>query len=262
MREVDARLVVGNWKMNLTQAEARHLAAAVATALRTQSVSAEVVLCPAYPLLSVVREALRGSSMLLGAQDLFWEEHGAFTGKVSGSMLRDAGCEYCIVGHSECRGRFGRSSYDAQTLAFFSDTDETVRRKFSAAIHAGLRPILCVGETAEERAMGMADEVVEAQLNGVLLGLRGDASYCAVAYEPVWAIGTGDVCDPDEAERMAGVIRDVLERRRLQSARVLYGGSVTPENAPALFAKPAIQGALVGGASLKAEQFLSIVKAA
>ncbi|MEW5883373.1 MAG: triose-phosphate isomerase [Armatimonadota bacterium] len=262
MRESDARLVVGNWKMNLTQAEARHLAAAVATALRAQSPPAEVALCPAYPLLGVVRDALRGTNVRLGAQDLFWEERGAFTGKVSGAMLRDAGCEYCIVGHSECRGRFGKSSFDAQTLEFFSDTDDTVRRKFAAALDAGLRPILCVGETAEERAQGVADGVVEEQVNGVLLGLRGDASHCAIAYEPVWAIGTGNVCDPDEAERMAGVIRGVLERRRLQSVRVLYGGSVTPENAPALFAKPGIQGALVGGASLKVEQFFNIVKAA
>jgi triosephosphate isomerase len=262
MREADARLVVGNWKMNLTQAEARHLAAAVAVGLRAQSPVAEVVVCPSFTLLGVVREALRGSSVRLGAQDLFWEERGAFTGKVSPQMLRDAGCEYCIVGHSECRGRFGQTSYDADTLKFFSDTDATVRRKFAAALEAGLRPILCVGETADERAKGMADEVVEAQVNGVLLGLRSDATQCAIAYEPVWAIGTGDVCDPDEAERMAGVIRDVLERRRLQSVRVLYGGSVTPDNAAALFAKPGIQGALVGGSSLKADQFLNIVRAA
>lgn len=262
MKEADARLVVGNWKMNLTQAEARHLAAAVAVGLRAQPPAAEVVLCPAFPLLGVVREALRGSNVRLGAQDVFWEERGAYTGKVSPHMLRDAGCEYCIVGHSECRGRFGASKYDAETLKFFSDTDEIVRRKFAAALEAGLRPILCVGETAEERAMGLADEIVEAQVNGVLLGLRGDASRCAIAYEPVWAIGTGDMCDADEAERMAGVIRDVLERRRLQSVRVLYGGSVTPENAAALFAKPGIQGALVGGSSLKADHFLNIVRAA
>lgn len=262
MKESGARLIVGNWKMHLSQAEARHLAAAIATALRVQSPSAEVALCPAYPLLGVVRDALRGTNVHLGGQDLFWESQGAYTGKVSGAMLRDAGCEYCIVGHSECRGRFGRSQYDERTLQFFSDTDETVRRKFAAALEAGLQPILCVGETAEERLQGRADEVVEAQVNSVLLGLRGDASRCAIAYEPVWAIGTGNVCDPDEAERMAGVIRGVLERRRLRQARVLYGGSVTPENAPALFAKSGIQGALVGGASLKVEQFLSIVKSA
>lgn len=261
MSDSSARLVVANWKMNLTQAEARHLAAAVATALRAQAPKAEVVLCPAYPLLGVVREALRGTNLRLGAQDLFWEEQGAYTGKVSGAMLRDAGCDYCIIGHSECRGRFGRTSYDAQTLKFFSDTDETVRRKVVAALNAGLRPILCVGETAEERAQGIADEVVETQVNSVLLGLRSDASQSAIAYEPVWAIGTGDVCDPDEAERMIGVIRTVLERKRLDTVRVLYGGSVTADNASDLFAKPSIQGALVGGASLKAEQFLNIVRA-
>jgi len=244
----------------MDQASARHLAAAVATAVKAESLGADVVLCPPYTLLHPVREALSGSSVRLGAQDVFWEEKGAFTGKISAAMLQDVGCGYCIVGHSECRGRFGAGAVEPRLTGYFSDNDETVRLKFAALLRYGIQPILCVGETEQERKEGLADQVVHDQVSRVLVGLAQDVSAAAIAYEPVWAIGTGQNCEPEEAARMAGRIREILDRFRQSRIRVLYGGSVTPENAGALFAYEEIEGALVGGASLRVDSFLQIVR--
>ncbi|GIV01729.1 MAG: triosephosphate isomerase [Fimbriimonadales bacterium] len=254
------RLIVGNWKMNLDQAGARHLAAAIATAAKAETHFSNIVICPPYTLLHAAKEAVAGSTIRLGAQDVFWEEKGAFTGKISPGMLVDAGVDYCIVGHSECRGRFGAGAVEPRLARYFADDDETVRLKFSALLKHGIKPILCVGETEQERKEGRADQVVHDQVSRVIVALAEDATGAAVAYEPVWAIGTGQVCDPEEAARMAARIREILDRCRQTGIRVLYGGSVTPENAEALFAHEEIQGALVGGASLRVDSFTTIVR--
>jgi len=212
----------------------------------------EVVLCPPFTALGVVAPALRGSRVALGAQDVHWERQGAFTGEVSAEMLADAGCAWVIVGHSERRTLFG-------------ETDETVRRKAEAVLAAGMRPIVCVGETLAERDAGITDEVVERQVRGGLAGLEG-LDRVVVAYEPVWAIGTGRTATAEQAQdchahirRLLGEIGGAGVAGRL---RIQYGGSVKPENAAELFGRPDVDGGLIGGASLDAVAFLRIVGAA
>lgn len=235
--------------MNLTIPAAVSLAEAAMAAAR-KAPSVEVVVFPSFVALRPVFDAIHGGPLGLGAQDVFWKESGAYTGEVSPSMLSDAGCSYCIVGHSERRGRFGVA--DDSPAGFFSDTDETVSRKMRALAYVGIVPVLCVGETAEERSGGSAARVIEDQLKAALSEFDGRF---VVAYEPVWAIGTGDVCEPDEAEERCAMIREITHGQ----ARVLYGGSVKPDNARALLSQPSIDGALVGGASLSADDFTRIV---
>lgn len=261
-----SKLVVGNWKMNFTLAEA---AACVEAFLHhaERRPSVEVGVCPPYLAIGKVRDLLRGTHVQLGAQDVFWAEKGAFTGQVSAKMLADAGCNLCIVGHSETRGRFGKLEVPESTLAHFAETDETVNLKIKALLYQNIRPILCVGETLAEREAGNTDTVIRTQLEGALQGIEGcEFHSLAVAYEPVWAIGTGQTCDTPEANRVCGMIRSELARivgaSVAESTQVLYGGSVKSSNSDELFAQPEIDGGLVGGASLDPAEFSRIVMSA
>ena len=243
-------LIAGNWKMHKTMAEARALAREIrlGTAGRTRP---EVVLAPPYTALAAVAQELAGSSIGLAAQDTFWEPQGAYTGAISPLMLQDAGCRYVIVGHSERRQHFG-------------DTNRTVNLKLKAALATGLRLIFCLGETREEREAGQTMARVAEQLQEGLAGVAATGENLVVAYEPVWAIGTGLTATPDQAQEVHHYLRGALPRLLGSGGdiRILYGGSVTPENAASLLAQPDIDGALVGGASLKAASFLAIIAAA
>jgi triosephosphate isomerase len=242
-------LVVGNWKMNTGRQEAVSLAAAAAALADEVAPAVEVVLLPPFPWLDPVGRVLAGSRAVLGAQNLHAEENGAFTGEVSGAMLADAGCRYVVVGHSERRHLMG-------------EDDAIVAAKVARAQRSGLRPILCVGETLDEREAGREREVVERQ---VAAGLeRADLSRgIVIAYEPVWAIGTGRTATPEQAQEMHALIRGRLSGTDAAGdARILYGGSVKPSNAAELFTRPDVDGGLIGGASLDAGDFDAIVRAA
>lgn len=246
--------------MNLTVPEAVSLAGAVVESASHRR-DVDVVVCPSYTMLHAVNGVTRSSAVGLGGQDVFWKESGAFTGQVSARMLADAGCSHCIVGHSEKRGRFGAG--DAADAAYFSDTDESISKKLPALSYVGIIPILCVGETFDERQRGDTEGVIMGQLAGAL-GAMADEEVeriCA-AYEPVWAIGTGKVCDAAEADRICGLIREEVRRLASADIRVLYGGSVKSDNCAELFAQQHIDGALVGGASLIADEFARIILAA
>ncbi|MFT0752003.1 triose-phosphate isomerase [Synechococcus sp. RC10A2] len=254
-------LIAGNWKMHRTPSEGAALATTLRQRIGMRS-DVEILLCPAFVALQAVAEAIRGSEMKLGAQNVFWRDSGAFTGQVSPPMLVAVGCEYVILGHSETRGRFGvdDSELDASLLSYFSETEATLNRKLRAVLPHGLKPILCVGETLAERDAGQTEQVIRTQLEGALHGLASDELYeLVIAYEPVWAIGTGRVCDAPEANRVCGFIRQTLRElyddELAEFVRILYGGSVKASNAHALLHQPEIDGALVGGASLNAEEF-------
>ena len=245
-------LVAGNWKMNGSDAANAALVDGILSG-KTDSDTVDLLVCPPYPYLAAVAARLQGSGVALGAQNLSEQASGAYTGEVAGSMLRDVGCEYVIVGHSERRALYGESSAD-------------VAAKFTAALDNGLRPILCVGETLEQREAGKTSDVIDEQLNAVLdtAGVEpfGNA---IIAYEPVWAIGTGVTASPEQAQEVHAHIRGALAARDPQAAertKILYGGSVKGDNAAGLFAKPDIDGGLIGGASLKSEDFLAIANAA
>jgi triosephosphate isomerase len=247
------RLVAGNWKMHKTPAEAAALAAEL-RALTAAPPAAAVVICPPFPSLERAARAIEGSAILLGAQDLHPEANGAYTGEVSGSMLRDAGCRIVIVGHSERRHGMG-------------EDDAMVARKLRAALRDGLTPIVCVGETLAEREADRTAEVLVRQTRAAWDGLEGDvARSTIVAYEPVWAIGTGRVATPEQARDAHRIVRATLDRvvgaGIGAELAILYGGSVNPGNATALFAEQEVDGALVGGASLDAASFWRIVAAA
>ncbi len=247
------QLIAGNWKMNLGRAEGLALAQAVVSGAESVGPDRDLLLIPPFTLLALVAEKLRGSRILLGAQDLHWETSGAFTSGVSGPMLVDAGCQYVLVGHSERRDLFG-------------DTGEILARKLRAALSAGLRAIFCVGEHLDERERGETAAVLSRQMREVLAGL--DASHwtqVSVAYEPVWAIGTGRTATPETAQEAHAHLRrevaSVAGAQVAQSLRILYGGSVKAGNAGSLLARPDVDGALVGGASLAADSFLGIARA-
>ncbi|NLH99340.1 MAG: triose-phosphate isomerase [Chthonomonadales bacterium] len=261
------KIIAGNWKMHMLTAEGRALARELAP-LGKEAPGTDVIVCPPYTALSAVGEVLAGSGVHLGAQDVFWKEKGAYTGQVAPAMLVDIGVSHVIVGHSESRGRFGvpEPGMDDAVLAHFGDSDKTVNLKLRAARAAGLIVLCCVGETLAEREAGQTDAVVSRQVAGALEGLdAGELAGVVMAYEPVWAIGTGKTCEADEADRVCGVIRSEVGRLFGGSAadaiRIQYGGSVKPGNAGDLLGRPNIDGALVGGASLVAADFAAIVKA-
>jgi triosephosphate isomerase len=243
-------IVAGNWKMNTTVDEAIALVECMVPELRRLA-TVERVVCPPFVSLVPVRKRLRETGVLLGAQNMFYEDKGAYTGEVSPVMLKGL-ADYVILGHSERRQYFG-------------ETDEIVNRKVRAALRHELRPILCVGETLEERERGETRHVVGRQVRGALADLR-EAPGLVVAYEPVWAIGTGRQPTPEDAGEVIAFIRSVLAEclgpDAARSTRIQYGGSVTPENFPPFIAHPEIDGALVGGASLKAESFVALVRQA
>jgi triosephosphate isomerase len=238
-------MVAGNWKMHGSQAEAGRLIGEL-IAINAGGGAAEVVVCPPFVYLAEAGQRLRGNAILLGAQDVCAEDIGAHTGEVSAPMLADVGCRFVIVGHSERRALYG-------------EDDALVARKFVAVQRQGLVPILCVGESLEEREREATHEVVSRQLAAVL-GMAGVAGFGAavVAYEPVWAIGTGRTATPEQAQEVHALIRGRIAEKDATiaaSLRVLYGGSVKASNAAELFAKPDVDGGLIGGASLKADEF-------
>ena len=244
-------LIVANWKMYKTIAEALNVVASIKAGVH-RATECEIVICPSYTALKAVGEALRESTLELGAQDMHPEPEGAFTGEVSPLMLKDVGCRFVILGHSERRSRF-------------HETDEFINQKVKATLKFSLIPILCIGETLEDREARKAFEVVKGQFDASLKDLNADdIQRCVIAYEPVWAIGTGRTATPEQAEQMHSYIRRLLHEKYGEEASsralILYGGSVKPDNMGALMQKPNVDGALVGGASLKAESFIQIVQ--
>jgi len=261
-------LVAGNWKMNKTVGESVTLVKELMPRVDGLE-SVEVAVCPPATALHAVGRALAGSEIALGSQDVFWQDSGAFTGLLSPLMLLDVGCTYAIIGHSERRGRFGKpdESLSADAARVFGDTDASVNLKVNAALKHKLVPIVCVGETLPEREDGRTDAVVEGQLRAGLAGFTAEqVAGIVLAYEPVWAIGTGRACDAAEANRVCGLIRSVVGRMFTDeiaaALRVQYGGSMSPDNAHELISQPEIDGGLVGGASLDACKFSQIVTAA
>jgi triosephosphate isomerase len=258
------KLVVGNWKMNMTRSEAKAAVEALLVLIEPTT-SVEVAICPPYLTIGTVAELFRRSKFHVGAQNVFWADAGAFTGYVSAPMLKDAECHFCIVGHSETRGRFGKLEVPESTIPYFSETDETVNLKIKALLFQSIHPILCCGETLAEREAGNTDTVIQSQLKGALAGIDGaEFRDGVVAYEPVWAIGTGKTCDTAEANRVCGMIRaslaEIFDPETADAIRVLYGGSVKSSNAGELFSQSDIDGGLVGGASLVADEFSKIVR--
>ena len=252
--------------MNLTAAQGGAVAASVIKQVEDSS-EVDVVICPPFLAIPSIREQVRTSSVKLGAQNCMWLDSGAFTGQVSPKQLHEFCVDYCIVGHSETRGRFGKLEIPESTTGSFHETDETVNLKIKRLLYYGINPILCVGETKAERDAGQTETVIASQLAGALEGIDPAEMYqFVVAYEPVWAIGTGEVCASDEANRVCGYIKDWLighmDEESAKNVRILYGGSVNAANSAELFSQPSIDGGLVGGASLKPEEFCQIVASA
>ncbi|MGA9526024.1 MAG: triose-phosphate isomerase [Myxococcaceae bacterium] len=246
-------IVAGNWKMNKTVAEALGLVRDVRDLVANVQ-DVEVVLAPPFTAIEPVHRALEESNIGVAGQNCHWEPSGAFTGEISAGMLKEAGCRYVIVGHSERRQYFG-------------ETDETVNRRAHAVLREGLHPIICVGETLAEREAGKTLEVVSRQLKGALAGFNtGEVLRTVIAYEPVWAIGTGRTATSDQAQEVHAHIRESLielfDRPSANAVRIQYGGSVKADNAAEIMSKPDVDGALVGGASLKPSDFAAIVRAA
>ncbi len=245
-------LIAANWKLNKTIGEASEFVRALAPKVQGAQ-GVEVVICPPYTAIAAVVQGAGGSAIAVGGQDCYSRANGAFTGEVSAPMLKDAGCRWVIVGHSERR-------------QFFGDTDEVANAKLRAALAAGLRVIFCVGETLDERTKGDMDSVLRRQ---VLHGLKGatdaDLARMALAYEPVWAIGTGVTASPEQADEAQGFVRALVRAQfgetAAESLRIQYGGSVNRDNAADLLSRPEVDGALVGGASLEVESFAAIVAA-
>jgi len=247
------KFVCGNWKMHKTRAEAQELVRALAPLVADAADRVQIAVAPPFTALAAVAQALAGTRIELAAQNCHFEAQGAFTGEVSPAMIADACATHCIVGHSERR-------------QFFGETDDGVRRKAAALLKAGVLPIVCVGETLQEREAGRTLDVVSRQVRGALDGLApADVARLTLAYEPVWAIGTGKTATTAQAQEVHAAIRQLLRELvggAADAVRIQYGGSVKPDNAAELMAQPDVDGALVGGASLKASDFSQIVKGA
>ena len=244
-------IIAGNWKLNKTISEAVALATALKAAVVDVS-GVEIIVAPPFTALAAVSEVIADSNIHLSAQDVYSQDSGAFTGEVSAPMLKDVGCDYVIIGHSERRQYFG-------------ETNASVNQKVKAALAHGLKPIICVGEQLEEREAGQTEAVIEDHIIGGIAGLSAaELLSCVIAYEPVWAIGTGKTATPAQAQQVHSFIRALLTKAYsaevASQLRIQYGGSVKPENAAELMTQPDVDGALVGGASLEAESFAQIVK--
>lgn len=244
-------IIAGNWKMNKTLGEAVTMVLRLKELIKDVK-GVEVAVCPPFTALSAVAQALEGTSIGLGAQNCYWEEKGAFTGEISPPMLVDVGCTYCIIGHSERR-------------QYFNETDERINLKANALYKVGLKPIICVGETLEQREQGITNNIVEKQVRGCLSKIPVDNMLTTVlAYEPVWAIGTGKTATPEQAQEVHAFIRALLRelygKETADKIRIQYGGSVKPDNVKELMDMPDLDGALVGGASLEADSFAKLVK--
>ena len=244
--------IAGNWKMNKTAAEAKALCEALKESLAPLAGKVEVAVCPTFTSLATAVEVLKGSNVKVGAQNIHWAENGAFTGEISGAMLKEIGVEYVIIGHSERRQYFG-------------ETDETVNKRMQAALANGLKPILCIGETLEEREGNKTEDVLAQQLKGAFADIFAcKLDQITIAYEPVWAIGTGKTATPEMAEETHAFIRKTLaaiyDEAAAEAMVIQYGGSMKPENAQALVAQKDIDGGLIGGAALKADSFTALVQ--
>lgn len=242
-------IIAGNWKMNMTPAEAEQLVVELIPLVR--DAACDVVVCPSYVDLAVVGKLLVGTNIKLGAQSIHWAPKGAFTGEISADMLLAMGVSYAIVGHSERRQYFG-------------ETDETVNKRAKAALEANITPIICVGESLEQRENGVTDTIVSKQTVAAFAGFSAeDAVRCVIAYEPIWAIGTGKTATSEDANTTIKVIRDAIAgvygAKVADEVRIQYGGSMNPKNASELMAMPEIDGGLIGGASLKSEDFSKVV---
>ena len=246
------KIIAGNWKMNKTPSEAKALAEAIVQ--KVSGAKCDVVVCPTAVCIPGVAEAVKGSNVAVGGQNVHFKESGAYTGEIAASMLTDIGAEYVIIGHSERRQYFG-------------ETDETVNLRTKAALAGGLNPIVCVGESLAEREAGIMDDTVRRQTKLALLGIeKADAEKVVIAYEPIWAIGTGKTATAEQADEVCGIIRETVAKLyggdTAEKIRIQYGGSMNAGNAAELLSKPNIDGGLIGGASLKPDDFAVIVKAA
>ncbi len=246
------KIIAGNWKMNKTPSEAKALVEAIAA--KVSGAACDVVVCPTAICIPSAIDAANGTNIAVGAQNVHFKENGAYTGELAGNMLKEAGVEYVIIGHSERRQYFG-------------ETDETVNLRTQAALAAGLIPIVCVGESLIEREQGITDDTVRRQTKVAFLGIdKADAEKIVIAYEPVWAIGTGKTATADQADEVCGIIRETIKglygEDTAEKIRIQYGGSMNAANAAELLAKPNIDGGLIGGASLKPDDFAVIVDAA
>jgi triosephosphate isomerase len=244
-------LIAGNWKMNITPTEAGEFLEAFKP-LVSNVKDVEIAVCPTFVALNVATYLTKGTNIKVGAQNLYWEKSGAFTGEIAGNMIKELGCEYVIIGHSERRQYFG-------------ETDQTVNKKIFAAYEAGLTPIVCVGETLAEREANKVESVITTQMKNGLKGLNAkDHSSIVIAYEPVWAIGTGKTATPEQANEVHILIRklltEIFDKETAAKIRIQYGGSVNPANVKELMSQSDIDGALVGGASLKPDSFEKLVK--
>ncbi|RJP28935.1 MAG: triose-phosphate isomerase [Candidatus Omnitrophota bacterium] len=248
-------IIAGNWKMNKTIGQSIELASGLKRELfSVKNLNTDVVICPVFTSLAEVAEIIVDSPIELGAQNLYWEDQGAFTGEISPVMLKDAGCKYVIIGHSERR-------------QFFAETNLTVNKKIIAALNHGLIPIVCVGETLKERDGGQTFKVLNDHITNGVSGISADKmAGIIIAYEPVWAIGTGKTATAEQAQEahkyIRDLIKDIYSEEVASEVRIQYGGSVKPENISEILLKPDVDGALVGGASLSIESFISIIKKA
>ncbi len=248
-------LIAGNWKMNAGPSEARQLIKNIRKELANTSVKSEVLVCPPSVSIPTVQEEIKDlNSVLVGAQNVHFEDNGAYTGELSTQMLKEAGCRFVIIGHSERR-------------AYFGETDEIVNKKAKKSLNDGLKPIICVGESLEQRKAGEHKKLVKNQVTAAFAGIDAEsAKKAVVAYEPIWAIGTGETASPEQAQEMHEIIRNELagiyNDETASSIRILYGGSMKPENAADLLKQQDVDGGLIGGASLKAHSFVSIINTA
>ena len=248
------KVIAGNWKMNKDLTESQNLISKLTSGLNGEEVNCDVIICPPYTSLSEASSLLKDTVVKLGAQNMYYEESGAFTGEISASMLKSVGCEYVILGHSERR-------------AIFGEKDELINKKIKKALESGLKPILCVGETLEQRESEITKDVIKVQVVEGLKDLTADdLKNIIIAYEPVWAIGTGKTASPQQAQEVHEFIRTLIKdnfsAETAENIVIQYGGSVKPENASELLSQNDIDGALVGGACLKADSFISIIKSA
>ena len=244
-------VIAGNWKMNKTVAEAVALASEIKEKVAGVE-NVKIIVCPVFTAVKSVADVLKGTNVKVGAQDMYWETSGAFTGEVSGEMLLEAGAEYVIIGHSERRQYFG-------------ETNETVNKKLKKALSIGLKPIVCIGETLADRESGATEAVVEKQVREGFVGLTAEEMKgTIIAYEPVWAIGTGKTATAEQAEAVHAFVRNLVaqlwDKETADAVVIQYGGSMKPENVASLLAQPDIDGGLIGGAALKADSFEKLVK--
>ncbi len=248
------KIIAGNWKMFNNLSETVKLIEELKAKINNEALNCDVIVCPPYTSLETADRSIKGSAIKLGAQNMYFEENGAFTGEVSASMLKSTGCEFVILGHSERR-------------TIFKESDELINKKIKKALASGLKPIFCIGETLQEREEGITEKVVKTQVvNGLKDISAEEMGKIIIAYEPVWAIGTGKTATPDQAQEVHAVIRNLIaelySKEVAYNLVIQYGGSVKPDNAAQLLSQPDIDGALVGGACLKADSFFAIIKAA